>query len=298
MYDRQVRRRRLVLAVFVVLSLGLLTVYFGEPAGGGLHAVQRGALQVLGPIQEGASRALKPFRDLFGWVGDTVDAKKERDSLLRRNEVLERQVTDLQAATAENADLRRLLQINEAGGLDQYRPVKARVTARSSNLFYSQLTIDKGSSAGVRVDQPVVNGAGLVGRVTSVTPGYSIVSLITDEEFAAAARTLGSNQQATVQASINRPGDLELELVQDPEKVRKNDRVITAGSTSLRLKSYFPPNIPIGRVSKIEVGDGDLDRRIHVRPAADLGNLLWVEVLTERPAAQTVASAGTTGTAP
>src|SRR3954451_16676957 len=116
-HDRQVRRRRIVLAVFVVLSLGLLTVYFGESTGGGLHAVQRGALSVLGPIQEGASRALKPFRDLFGWVGDTLDAKKERDGLLRKNQDLEHQVTDLQAQAAENKSLKSLLQINEQGGL-------------------------------------------------------------------------------------------------------------------------------------------------------------------------------------
>ncbi len=294
MYDKQVRRRRAVLAGFVIASLVLLTVYFGESAGGGLHAVQRGALQVLGPIQEGASRALKPFRDLFGWVGDTLDAKKERDTLLERNEALERQVTDLQAAEAENRDLRALLDINEAGGMDQYAPVKARVTGRSSNLFYSQVTIDKGSSAGVRTEQPVVNGAGLVGRVTQVTPGYSIVTLITDEDFAAAARTLPSGQQSTVQASINRPGDLELELVQNPEKVSQGDRVVTAGSNSPRLRSFFPPGIPIGRVSRIELGDGDLDRRIHVRPAADLGNLLWVEVLTQEAPVQTVASTGAT----
>src|SRR5881227_332333 len=113
MYDKQVRRRRAVLAAFVALSLVLLTVYFGESTGGGLHAVQRGALSVLGPIQEGASRALKPFRDLFGWVGDTLDAKKERDGLLHKNQALERQVTDLQAAGAENQQLKKLLQINE-----------------------------------------------------------------------------------------------------------------------------------------------------------------------------------------
>jgi len=295
MYDKQVRRRRAVLAGFVILSLLLLTVYFGESSGGGLHAVQRGALQVLGPIQEGASRALKPFRDLFGWVGDTLDAKTERDSLLKKNEALERQVTELQAATAENEQLRGLLQINDAGGLDQYEPVKALVTAHSPNVFYSRITIDKGSSAGVRVDQPVVNGAGLVGRVSQVTPGYSIVTLITDEEFAAGVRVLGSNQQTTVQASINRPGDLELELVQDPEEVRKGDRVITAGSTSASHPSFFPPGIPVGRVSRIELGEGDLDRRIHVRPVADLGTLQWVEVLTRKAPVQRVADAGTDG---
>src|SRR4051794_29565622 len=291
-HDRQVRRRRIVLAVFVVLSLGLLTVYFGESTGGGLHAVQRGALQVLGPIQEGASRALKPFRDLFGWVGDTLDAKKERDRLVKKNEVLERQVTDLQADATENQSLRRLLQINEAGGLDQYEPVKSRVTARAPNLFYARVTIDKGTSAGVRVDQPVVNGDGLVGRVSQVTRGYSVVTLISDDEFAAGARTLGrSSRQGTVEASINRPGDLDLKILSNPAAVHTGDRVITDGSTDARLRSYFPPNIPIGRVSRIDLGDGDLDRRIHVRPAVDLGNLQWVEVLTRRAPVQTVASA-------
>ena len=69
-------------------------------------------------------------------------------------------------------------------------------------------------------------------------------------------------------------------------------RLGAAGSTSLRLTSYFPPNIPIGRVSRIELGDGDLDRRIHVRPAVDLAALQFVEVLTKEAPAQTVASAG------
>jgi rod shape-determining protein MreC len=294
MYDRQVRRRRAVLAVFIVLSLGLLTVYFGESAGGGLHALQRGTLSVLGPIQEGASRALKPFRDLFGWVGDTIDAKQQRDELERRAQALEREVTDLQAQAQENIQLKKLLTINTTGGLDRYEPVKARVVARSSSLFYRQVTIDKGSSAGVRREQPVVTGDGLVGRVTEVTAGTSIVTLITDEDFAAAARTLGSAQQATIQASLNRPGDLELEFVQSPEKVRRGDRVVTAGSLSPDLKSYFPPNIPIGKVSRVDIGDGDLDRRIHVKPAAQLGDLLWVEVLTRETPADLRADAGAT----
>src|ERR1700710_1697994 len=79
MHDRAVRRRRAVLAVLVAASLILLTAYFGESSNGRLHSVQRGALGVLSPVQEGASRVLKPFRDLFGWFGDTVHAKGQRD---------------------------------------------------------------------------------------------------------------------------------------------------------------------------------------------------------------------------
>jgi len=84
-YDKSVRRRRITLALLVAFSLLLLTVYFGESAGGGLHSVQKGVLEVVSPIQEGASRALKPVRDLAGWFGDTLDAKSDVDELRDQN---------------------------------------------------------------------------------------------------------------------------------------------------------------------------------------------------------------------
>ena len=79
MYDKTVRRRRAVLVLLVVLSLLLLTAYFGEAPSGRLHGVQRGFLTVVSPIQDGANKALKPVRDLFGWFGDTLHAKSQRD---------------------------------------------------------------------------------------------------------------------------------------------------------------------------------------------------------------------------
>ena len=102
MYDKTVRRRRAVLGLLVVSSLILLTAYFGESAGGGLHAVQRGVLEVVSPIQEGASRALKPARDLVGWVRDTLDAKGEVKDLRRQRDALRRQAVAGAAAVREN----------------------------------------------------------------------------------------------------------------------------------------------------------------------------------------------------
>ena len=81
------------LAVLVALSLTLLTAYFGESSSGGLHSVQRGAMEVLAPIQEGANRVVKPFRDLFGWFGSTLDAKDERDKLKKERDALRQEVT-------------------------------------------------------------------------------------------------------------------------------------------------------------------------------------------------------------
>src|SRR3954470_4781340 len=91
MYDRKVvRRRRAALAVFVVLSIAILTVYFGESGGGVLHSFQRGAQEAFAPVDTGGSRGLKPVRDFFGWAGDTVDAKKQ-------NKQLKREVQDLRS---------------------------------------------------------------------------------------------------------------------------------------------------------------------------------------------------------
>lgn len=285
MHDKVVRRRRAVLAVLVLLSLFLLTAYFGEGTNGTLHGVQRGAMEVLAPIQEGANRALKPFRDLFGWFGDTLDAKGQNKKLTAQNEQLQK---DLIAAEQEKRELEQykgLAEQNKEGGLDDYNPVPARVIARSPSSWYQTFQINKGSSDGVRVDQPVVNGAGLVGKVKSVSDGNASVMLLTDPEFGVSAQTLESAEPGSVGPAVGAPGDLRFELVPNAKEVRRGDKIITAGtSTSSRvsdLRSLYPRGILIGTVSRVETGEGELDRVIHVQPAADLHNLDIVEVLTE-----------------
>ena len=285
MHEQAVRRRRAVLAGLVVLSLLLLTAYFGESSGGTLHGVQRGAMEVLAPIQEGANRALKPFRDLFGWFGDTLDAKSQRDKLEAENEQLGR---DLATARTEKRDLEQRLGLktaNEQGGLGNYTPVEARVIARSPSSWYQTFQINKGSSDGVKVDQPVVNGAGLVGKVKSVSDGNASVMLLTDPEFGVSAQALQSGEPGSVAPAVGAPGDLRFELVPNAKDVKRGEMIVTAGtSTSTRvsaLRSLYPRAIPIGRVTRVETGEGELDRVIHVRPIADLRKLTIVEVLTE-----------------
>ena len=101
---------------------------------------------------------------------------------------------------------------------------------------------------------------------------------------------LGSGQQSAIGPDPNRPGQLQLKFVQNVNKISRGDRVVASGSTDLELESFYPRDLLIGTVSKIEVGDGNLDSRVQVKPAVDLGTLEWVEVLTKAQAPQTVAS--------
>ena len=280
MHDKVVRRRRAVLALLVALSLFLLTAYFGESSGGGLHAVQRGALEVLAPIQEGANKALKPFRDLFGWFGDTLDAQDERDRLARERDSLRNQVAQLQVTNRELEQLKGLQEMNTSGGLDQYEPLQARVYQRSPSTWYQTVTINKGSSDGVAVDDPVVNGQGLVGKVKSVSDGNAVVMLLTDQDFGVSALAPRRGEPGSITPIPGSGGDLLFDLVANAERIREGDLIVTAGTSSQRLPSVYPRSILIGTVKRIELGEGELDRRIHVEPAADLLDLDIVQVLT------------------
>jgi rod shape-determining protein MreC len=280
MYDKQVRRRRAVLFALVVCCLVLLTAYFGESSGGPLRSVQTGAMEVVAPVQEGANRALKPFRDLFGWFGDTLDAKDERDKLEAERDALRQEVARLQLMKNENEELRALVDYGRGSGIDAYAPVTARVYSRSNSSWYSTIEINKGSSDGVEVNQPVINGKGLVGKVKRVSDGNAVVMLLSDSEFGVSALAAQADQPGSILPVAGSPGDLLLDLVPNAKEVRKGDRIVTAGTVSDRLPSPFPEGILIGTVKRVD-GEGELDRTIHVAPAADLRSLDFVQVLTK-----------------
>lgn len=288
-----VRRRRAVVLVLVAVSFGLLTLYFGEGAGGGLHAVQRGAQAVLGPIESGASRALKPFRDGTGWIGDSLDAKSENEHLRAEVSELRQQLATSQTDQREAQELRSLVDLPKE---DNYptdtEPLTARVIAHSPTVWYSTLQVDKGSDDGVTVDQPVVTGDGLAGKVTDVTGSTAQITLITDAESAVSAQLVPQGARGVVQPKVGDPNDLLLDFIDKSEKVEEGDTVITSGSTSTRFESLFPRGIPIGKVTRVDPEERDLYQRVHMEPFADLKRLDFVQVLTGSPPAQTAEVAG------
>ena len=289
MYDRQVRRRRAVLALLVVVSLILLTAYFGESAGSPLHTIQRGVIQVLSPVQEGASRALKPVRDLFGWFGDTLDAKKERDRLEAQRDELLRKAVGYEVALEENHALRELLALRDSNGLDAYEQRTARIIGRSpNNLLNDTIQVDAGSNGGVRVGDPVVADGGLVGKVTTVAPSVAIVTLVTDPSSFVSARVLDdpeAGELGLLKPSVGDPLDLLVQLLDRDARIAEGDTVVTAGSISSRLESRYPPNIPIGRVTKADPEELAVDQQVHVEPFADLRHLDFVQILLRRAGA-------------
>lgn len=280
MHDKTIRRRRAVLVGLVVGSLLILTASFGESAGGGLGAVQRGVSAVLSPIQEGASRALKPVRDGVSSIGDTFDAKSENEQLRKDLADARNVKVDVDALTRENAEFRRMLDMNERAQIQDMGLVPARVIGRSPNVINQVIKINQGSPDGVRTGQPVVTGSGLVGTVDTVGPNFSIVRLVTDADFGAGAKTSRSGISGVVKPAAGAPRELRMEGPDATDEVSRKDILVTSGTSDPKLPSPFPPDVPIGTVTEVEDPGSD-SQVIHVRPFVDVRDVNFVEVVTK-----------------
>lgn len=283
MYRKQVRRRRAVLVALVIVSLILLSLSFSEADSGPIHSVQRGLASIFGPIEEGAGRALKPVRDLVNWFDETFDARGENEQLKDELSELRSDQIDAEAVEAENEELRKALDFKTNAGIEGYDQVTSRVIARSPTVWYSQVTIDQGSSSGIERDDPVVTGDGLVGKVSDTTAGTAQVTLITDHRSAVSARILPNGPLGVVKPEVGDPDDLLLDFIQEDREISKGQRLVTAGSTATDLESLFPPGIPIGEVTKAELQAQETFQSVHLKPFADLRDFEYVQVLTGGP---------------
>jgi rod shape-determining protein MreC len=277
-YRKQVRRRRAVLTLLVIGSFLLLTITYGQGSGG----LQRGVSTVFSPLQSVADRALKPARDLVGWFDKTFEARGENSRLEDELAGARRQAVAGQEALHENTQLRKLLALDRGPALAEsaYEPVTGRVIARSPTVWHSTVTVDVGSGDGVRADDPVISGDGLVGLVASAQPGSAQVTLITDHTSAVSAKVLPGGVQGVIKPEVGNPEDLILDFIDSTKDVRGGQAVLTSGWRVQGFASLFPAGLPVGEVTSAPIVEQEASQQVHLRPYADIANLDLVQVLT------------------
>jgi rod shape-determining protein MreC len=275
-----------VLALLVVVSLILLTAYFGESPQSPLHSVQRGIVQVFSPVQAGASKVLAPVRDVANWVSDTLRAKSNVDKLRKQNNRLSIEVAALKTEQQQNQQLTAEVGLDQTIGVRNYHPVGANVIVRDPSLWYQQVEVDSGSDQGVAQGDPVLADGGLVGDVTTVDASVSIVTLITDASYAAAAQvTDNAGDQGVLAPSVGNPNQLLLQDLPGRAQVAQGDQVVTAGFKAGSLTSLYPPGLPIGTVGAVNQNQLFNNNEVPVSPTADLRHFSSVQILTRPHAA-------------
>jgi rod shape-determining protein MreC len=266
----------------VLLSLVLITVYFREPPGGGLHGVQSAGATVLRPFEVGAERIARPFRDAYGWFAGLIHAKSENERLREQLDRLSTMVVQNETAAAQLADLKRQLRyIGSADFPDGFVPVPTRVIARPPSEFQQQIIVAAGESDGIRKNYAVVTADGLVGKVSAVSGDTAQVTLLTDPNLRVAALDLDTKASGMISHGQGR-GTLILDRVPKSQSLNLNDTIVTQGYKLDGLTSLYPEGIQIGYVSGASFGDVDLFWQAQVSPRVHFDSLRSVIVLVPK----------------
>lgn len=262
--------RKLTLVVLVLLSITVLTLDFRGVAV--VDGTRGAASTIFGPLRSGAEWVSTPFRNTWNGVFRYDDVARENEELRARVAELEgQQVTDADAA-AQFPELLDLVDIPWVGSINT---ATARVVSRPASNFSFVIDLDKGSEAGIREGMPVVTGAGLVGRITLVTPGRSQVQLVTDPDFRVGVRVVETQELGTARGR-GAGRSLLVDTNINPDLGVEEGALLT---TSGADRSAFPPSIPVGEVVGTRDASGGLVLDLFVAPFADLEKLNFVDVL-------------------
>lgn len=229
---------------------------------------------------------LAPFQSLFRFFYDPISnfvseasnlgrsADKIKD-LEQKNAALEEELSRFNVAKRELEQLKDVLDLAGAG---RYKSLPARVIAAGSAAGFSRtIELDVGTRDGVQTDMTVIAGAGLVGRIISVSSNSSIALLLDDETFKAGIRMEATGILGVISGTGN--SELSLTLFDSSSTLKAGDRMVARGSSNSRP---FVPGVPIGTVISVDQNSGTLTKTALVKPFVNLNALEVVAVVTGR----------------
>ncbi|GAA2956250.1 rod shape-determining protein MreC [Streptomyces enissocaesilis] len=273
---RDTRESRLLLVLLIAIAFALITVDIRGGEESPVDGARRAAATVFGPVENGVATAVDPIGNAIGAVRDSGERHDRLAVLERENAALKQKL----GSDDRNRNRARALdKMLKTAGAGQYGIKGAEVIAIGAAQGFSwTITIDVGSNDGIQRDMTVLNGDGLVGRVTTVGPDAATVLLANDPDFTVGTRLEKTDELGFANGQGDRP--LRVQMLNGKAKVKAGDRLVTFGS---QADKPFVPGVPVGRVTRVDPSGGDLTRTVYVRPYVGFTKLDIVGVVVEAP---------------
>ncbi|MBZ9639653.1 rod shape-determining protein MreC [Streptomyces sp. PSKA30] len=273
---RDTRESRLLLVLLIAIAFALITVDIRGGEDSPVDGARQAAATVFGPIENGVSSAVDPVGNAIAAIRDSGERHDRLAELERENAALKARLGSDDRNRSRLQQLDKMLKVAGAG---QYGIKGAEVIAIGAAQGFSwTITIDVGANDGIQRDMTVLNGDGLVGRVTTVGPNTATVLLASDPDFTVGTRMEGSDELGFASGQGDRP--LRVELLNGKARVKKGDRLVTFGS---QADKPFVPGVPVGVVSRVDPSGGDLTRTLYVTPYVSFTKLDVVGVVVQAP---------------
>lgn len=263
-----------MLAVLVLLSLVLITMDYRQGDDGWVAIIQRGAVTVFGPVQEGFAATVRPIGGAVGSLAQLGRLRDENAALSEELERLREQHVSVADLERQNRELRDQLDMRERLGLTT---TGAQVIAQSPGAFQWSVLIDAGADSGLRPGMAVINHDGLVGKLTDVTPRNARVHLITSPQAGYVVKVAETGEEGFLSGRGSQP--FQLDMTDAEVEVEVGAEIVThafGGST-------IPDGIPVGEVESHPQTEDAGGAVLSVRPYVDFSRLGTVQVVLDAP---------------
>ena len=267
-------RNRLLLITLVVTALFLITL---DLRGVGLlNSARQGTQTILTPFQRAGNVVVAPFKNFLSDITHLGRSRAQIERLRANNAKLKLQLLNRANADAQLIQLKSILNLAGTAG---YKIVNARVISQGSSQSFAQvITIDAGTTAGIKTNMTVISQSGLTGVVKEAYANSATILLASDPTFRIGIRIAGSQQIGILSGRGNRSASLQ--LLDNQSSVKVGDILLSRGSVYNRP---FVPGVPVGYVTAIDNSAGAIAQSATVHLYTDFSILGVVAVVIAAP---------------
>ena len=265
-----------ILILIAAILVALITAVVSMLLGGIANPFANLAGIISTPVRNGISAVTNWVEERYSDAFEQEQLKDELEALKQENAELKAKEREYDAALQENERLRNALDLRpKERSFDQLE--SAMVTARSTSNWESSITLSKGSSMGIEVDDCVVDEYwNLVGVVAEVGENWCTVRTLIDANIEMGGQLVRTGGAAILEGDLALMGEGKLKLSYLPEnsQLMSGDLVITSGRGGV-----YPSGLVAGHVEEVRTDASGMTEYAVIVPETDLDNLQQVLVI-------------------
>lgn len=279
MVNKKLEKKYIILIVllFVAIFLGIITKIVTDD-------------RKLNPIEKGIKDTVVSINKVINipinFIKNKAVEKREKKDLYNKYLELRKRVdehyldiAEMDELEKENKELRKLLDIDKT--LSDYSYLNATVINRNIGYWYNTITIDKGSSSGIKKNIAVITSDGLIGKVIKTTNFSSTIKLLTSDEIDSKVSVKIKVEDKYIYGLLTSYKKEEnlfvIEGISESIEIPVDSLVTTTG-----MGDIFPSGILIGKVKRVGTDNFDLAKIVEVESNVDFNDIKFVTVLKRK----------------
>ncbi|KUO51563.1 MAG: hypothetical protein APF76_12975 [Desulfitibacter sp. BRH_c19] len=269
------RKKSIIVSVLIVIIL-LAGIRFTSTT----NRTQLSQLEIIirdtiAPLYSGVMQVSRTVVNIGNSITLYNELLEENNDLKEQVRGLVLQNSTMEEYRLENKRLNQLLGLRDSNE-DQLELLAAKVIGRNLGNWFDTIVVNKGENHGIRMNMPVINHQGLVGRVVATSRNTAEIMLLLDRDSAVGAMVQQNRTLGVVEATTTEEYPLQMIHISHDAPIDVGDILITSG-----LGEIFPKGLKIGYVTEVVMAPNGLVKQAMIIPYVEFGKLEEVMVVMQ-----------------